>query len=138
METMIARNKKTSGSKSVLSKSNKRDALLYSFARRVKRFMGLHGKFAILVTDNETMRRLNHRFRKKNKPTDVLSFPATWSGHVGEIAISKQIAAANAKKLGHPLEMELKVLVLHGLLHLAGHDHETDDGLMAKKELLLR
>src|SRR5262249_5092369 len=94
------------------------------------------------------MRALNQRFRQKDKSTDVLSFPAAANGagpgrvskntFAGEIAISSRIAAANARKLGHPLAAELKVLLLHGMLHLAGHDHERDNGAMARKEETLR
>lgn len=95
----------------------------------------------MLITSNAKMRRLNRDFRGKDKPTDVLSFPARQNGNVrlaGDIAISKEIARRNAKALGHSLGTELKVLLLHGLLHLAGHDHERDRGEMAALEQKLR
>jgi probable rRNA maturation factor len=87
------------------------------------------------------MRELNRRFRAKDKPTDVLSFPAAdvpGCGIAGDIAISAQIASENARSLGHKAATELKILVLHGLLHLAGFNHETDNGKMARKERKLR
>ena len=80
-------------------------------------------------------RDLNRRFRRKNKPTDVLSFPRP-SG--GDIAISADIARENAARYGHSVAAELKILVLHGLLHLAGYDHESDNGRMARAEARLR
>lgn len=102
---------------------------------------GISGEVNVLVTSSAQMRRLNRNFRGKDKATDVLSFPATHNGKVklaGDIAISKEIARRNAKSLGHSLETELKVLLLHGLLHLAGHDHEKDQGEMAAVEQRLR
>jgi probable rRNA maturation factor len=91
------------------------------------------------------MRALNLRFRGFNKATDVLSFPSQSDGGnhearamAGEVAISADIAAQNAIRLGHPAALEIKVLVLHGILHLAGFDHERDNGEMARKEAKLR
>src|SRR5437868_3783330 len=87
------------------------------------------------------MRRMNREFRGKDKPTDVLSFSAAQNGKskiAGDIAICKEIARSHARALGHSLETELKVLLLHGLLHLAGHDHEKDQGKMAALEQELR
>jgi probable rRNA maturation factor len=89
----------------------------------------------ILIASNTRLRDLNRRFRHKNKPTDVLSFPRP-SG--GDIAISAQIALDNAHHYGHSLADELKILVLHGMLHLAGFDHESDNGRMARAEARLR
>ena len=66
------------------------------------------------------MRELNRRFRRKNDPTDVLSFPSGMPKLAGDIAISAEIAAANADQLGHSLETELKILILHGLLTSGG------------------
>ena len=84
------------------------------------------------------MQALNRRFRQKNKATDVLSFPSPTKGMAGDIAISLEIAASNAEALGHPLATEVKILILHGLLHLAGYDHEIDDGEMRAREAELR
>jgi len=84
------------------------------------------------------MRSLNRRFRGKNKATDVLSFPSQAPGVAGDIAISLEIAARNADALGHDLGTEVKILILHGMLHLAGYDHEIDDGEMQAREASLR
>jgi probable rRNA maturation factor len=81
-----------------------------------------------LITTDTELRRLNRQFRGKSYATDVLSFPPD------EIAISLDRAAAQAKELGHSLEDELHVLMLHGVLHLCGLDHETDSGEMRRAE----
>jgi len=98
----------------------------------------LRGEVSIRVTTDAELRDLNRRFRRKDKPTDVLSFPSGISDFAGDIAISGDIAARNAADLGHSRQTELKILILHGLLHLAGYDHETDQGEMEAKELALR
>jgi probable rRNA maturation factor len=108
------------------------------FTGKAKRAVGLRGELSIRITSDAEMRELNRRFRRKNKPTDVLSFPAEGPELAGDIAISAEIAAANAAKLGHSLDIELKVLILHGLLHLAGYDHESDGGEMLAQETRLR
>jgi probable rRNA maturation factor len=97
----------------------------------------------VLLTSSTEMRRLNRQFRHKDKATDVLSFPSleavrTSPRAAGELAISLDIARENAIRLGHSLAEEVKVLVLHGILHLAGFDHERDNGEMAREELRLR
>ena len=87
------------------------------------------------------MKSLNRQFRRKDKPTDVLSFPAEpgiQSELAGEIAISAEIATRNARTLGHSPAVEIKILVLHGILHLRGYDHECDNGEMARREKQLR
>ena len=118
---------------------------LERFTLRARRAVGLSGRVDILLTSSEAMRALNFRFREKNKTTDVLSFPSQphFSGtdqraFAGEIAISADIARENAAGLGHPAALEVKVLALHGILHLAGLDHERDNGEMARKEASLR
>ncbi len=120
-------------------------ASLGRFVLRARRAARLSGTVNILLTANSEMRSLNLRFRKMNKTTDVLSFPAEQvlakNGKrlfAGEIAISADIARENAAKLGHSPAVEVKVLVLHGILHLAGMDHERDNGEMARKEASLR
>lgn len=113
-------------------------ASLARFASRAKKAAGLRGEVAVLVTGNRELRKLNKGFRKKDKPTDVISFPSEMDGVAGDIAISAEIAQANARTLGHGAAAELKVLILHGMLHLAGFDHEVDDGVMARKEARLR
>ncbi len=84
------------------------------------------------------MRRLNREFRGQDRATDVLSFPAPANGAGGELAICAPLAANNARLLGHSAGKEVQVLILHGLLHLAGYDHERDHGRMARKETKLR
>ncbi len=117
------------------------EAGLARFAARAASSLSLQGAVHIMVTSNREMRSLNRRFRSKDKPTDVLSFPAesfpagSWAG---DIAISAEIASRNARELGHNASQEIKILTLHGVLHLAGYDHENDDGEMARKEAQLR
>jgi probable rRNA maturation factor len=113
---------------------------LAGFALKARRATGLRGVAGVLITGNRSMRRLNSSFRGKNQPTDVLSFPAASSanGFVGDIAISLDIAERNARLLGHSVADEIRILILHGMLHLAGYDHENDEGEMAKKEIVLR
>ena len=111
------------------------EADLTRFARRAQKLAGVPGDVAVLITGNRQVRQLNRRFRRKDKPTDVLSFSREDGG---DIAISAQIATENARRYGHPRAEELKVLILHGMLHLAGYDHETDKGAMAAQESALR
>ena len=94
----------------------------------------------ILVTTSRELQQLNRRFRGKNRSTDVLSFPAVpgIANFAGDVAISAEIAARNAAELGHTAAAEIKILALHGILHLAGYDHERDDGEMARKEDRMR
>ena len=116
-------------------------AALTRFVRRAQRSAQLLGSVDVLLAGNPDLRALNRRFRKKNQPTDVLSFPAgdgPRNGFAGDIAISVDIAKQNAKRLGHTAAEEIKILCLHGLLHLAGFDHERDEGQMARKERSLR
>jgi probable rRNA maturation factor len=110
---------------------------LGQFVARAQRAAGVRGEVDVLVTSSVELRRLNRRFRGKNAATDVLSFPSA-DGKAGDIAVSAEIAASNARRLGHSPGDELKILILHGLLHLAGCDHETDGGAMARKEARLR
>jgi probable rRNA maturation factor len=110
-------------------------AQLQRFARRAQTLARVKGEVDILISSNKRLRDLNRRFRRKDKATDVLSFPRP-SG--GDIAISAQIAFENAQRYGHSLASELKILVLHGMLHLAGYDHESDNGRMARAESRLR
>src|SRR5947209_7453242 len=106
---------------------------LERFAARARRALGLRGEVNVLVARNAELRRLNREFRRKDKPTDVLSFPSAGKGFAGDIAISADIARANARRLGHSATRELQVLTLHGLLHLAGYDHEADSGEMRRE-----
>lgn len=114
------------------------EAALARFASRAKTAVRLRGDVAVLITGDREIQKLNKEFRKKNKPTDVISFPSGVDGVAGDIAISAEIAQANARKLGHDAAAELKILILHGMLHLAGFDHEVDAGEMARREARLR
>jgi probable rRNA maturation factor len=78
------------------------------------------------------MRRYNREFRGKDRTTDVLSFPDGEDGHVGDVVISVPQARRQAGERGHGLARELRVLLVHGWLHLIGHDHETDGGTMMR------
>ncbi|RUM74216.1 MAG: rRNA maturation RNase YbeY [Sulfurovum sp.] len=96
----------------------------------------------LIITDNIHIQELNHSYRDKNAPTDVLSFPmeapfteATVFGlPLGSIVISAEYAEEKAKNYGHTVQDELTLLFIHGLLHLLGYDHETDHGEMRAKE----
>jgi probable rRNA maturation factor len=95
------------------------------------------GAVSIAILPDARVRALNRKYRGKNKGTDVLSFPGT-GDFLGDIAISRGIAQKQAKILGHSLAVEFRVLALHGLLHLLGYDHESDNGRMARAEARLR
>lgn len=117
------------------------EGALRRFAARAMAAAGLGGEVNVLVTDNRELQRLNRRFRNKNTATDVLSFPAEATASkklAGDIAISAEKASLNAGRLGHSPMEEIKILILHGILHLAGYDHERDNGTMARKEAQLR
>lgn len=115
---------------------------LSRFTDRVRKAAGLKGLVDVLLTSNAEMKVLNRRFRGKDKPTDVLSFPVAdddpRKDFGGEIAISAEIAAQNARLLGHSPAEEVKILILHGILHLKGYDHERDRGQMSRRENKLR
>jgi probable rRNA maturation factor len=117
---------------------------LERFVLRARRAVRLRNPVNVLVTSSAELRSFNQRFRGANKSTDVLSFPAAPPTErqarrvAGEVAISADIARQNAGRLGHSVADEVKILVLHGILHLAGFDHERDNGEMARKESQLR
>ena len=91
--------------------------------------------FDCLITDDRELQRLNRTFLEQDYPTDVLSFPSGLSGgFAGEVAISANRAADQAAEFGHSVGEEIKILMLHGVLHLLGMDHEKDRGTMAKEE----
>jgi probable rRNA maturation factor len=99
------------------------------------------GAVTIAILPDHRVRALNRKYRGKDKPTDVLSFPEIGAGpsvFLGDIAISRGIAQKQAKLLGHSLSDEIRVLALHGLLHLLGYDHESDSGRMERVEARLR
>lgn len=116
---------------------------LGGFLVKAKAAVRLRGQVTVLLTSDTAMRNLNRRFRGKNKPTDVLSFPTDGSlpGSIrtaGDLAIGVPTARRQAMQQGHTLSTEIKVLMLHGLLHLAGYNHETDSGQMDRRERQLR
>jgi probable rRNA maturation factor len=113
---------------------------LARFLRRAIAAAGLNGEVGVLLTGDEAIRTLNRKYRRQDKATDVLSFPAADTAHTlaGDLVISLETALRQAQERGHTLEIEIQVLLLHGLLHLAGYDHETDDGAMHRKERRLR
>jgi len=129
-------------------------ALLQRFLVRVNRELGLkHDSSAIRFVTDAEMARLNRNFRKKAGTTDVLSFPAEVrtrpvelrrrvkslrGAFLGDIAISPTVARRNAKRYGRTLTEEMCILMLHGVLHLLGYDHDTDRGEMERVEAVLR
>jgi probable rRNA maturation factor len=128
---------------------------LESFLRRAKNELGLEkASLTVCLVSDAEIARMNQTFRKKKGPTDVLSFPTSArrrpvrlrrgsktiknGEYLGDIAISPATARRYAKKTGRKLSSELQVLILHGLLHLLGYDHETDGGEMDRMERKLR
>ena len=121
------------------------------FLSRVRRELRLNGhEFSVCFVSDSEMARLNQRFRNKRGPTDVLSFPAgersltsftsstSFTSFLGDIAISPAAAQRNARRFSRTLDEELRILILHGVLHLLGYDHKADNGEMERKELRLR
>jgi probable rRNA maturation factor len=114
---------------------------LTRFLRSAQALVGLEGTVDVLLAGDKQLRALNREFRNKDAATDVLSFPAVGvvaREHAGDVAISLETAARQAKEHGHSLREEVRVLLLHGLLHLQGMDHENDRGEMAEREAELR
>jgi len=116
---------------------------LAQFLKQTTLAVRLRGQVSVLLTTDTTQRSLNRRFRGKNKSTDVISFPADGSAPgaekiAGDLSISVPMARRQAAQQGHSLATEIKVLMLHGVLHLAGYDHERDTGEMARRERTLR
>ena len=110
-----------------------------NFAGKALEAIGKHGLSAtIAFVSDKNIHKLNKQFRNVDKATDVLSFPAGEETNLGDIAISVETAAAQAKENGLSFETEIAQLILHGLLHLCGYDHETDNGEMNRLELRLR
>jgi probable rRNA maturation factor len=130
------------------------------FLARVRRELGLgQADVTICLVSDAEIARMNQAFRRKKGPTDVLSFPAVdrrvpvslrqrrtagsrsrskAEAFLGDVAISPATARRNAKRLGRTLPSELQTLILHGVLHLLGYDHETDRGEMDRMEARLR
>ena len=125
------------------------------FLRRVKNELGLdEADLTVCLVSDTEIARMNETYRKKKGPTDVLSFPTVTrrrpvrlrhgsrtvevGANLGDIAISPATARRYAKKYGRKFSSELRVLILHGVLHLLGYDHETDRGEMDRVERKLR
>lgn len=98
------------------------------------------GEVAVALVTDAHMRGLNRTYRRKDRPTDVLSFPSDAPGMLGDIVIARGVAERQAAEQGHRLQTELRILALHGLLHLIGydHDHKEDGGRMGRAEERLR
>ncbi len=120
---------------------------LSGFLKRAQAAAGVEGEVEVLLAGDRTLRRLNREYRGKDKATDVLSFPSygfapaaaeIGDGHGGDLAISLETAKRQAEEQGHSLRDEVRVLLLHGLLHLSGMDHEVDGGEMRAREGELR
>jgi len=109
---------------------------LAGYARRLETDVAAGRAFCCVVTDDREIRLLNRRFRKKDEPTDVLSFPSGSNGNswLGEVVISIDRARQQARDFGHSTDVELRVLMLHGVLHLSGLDHARDHGEMERVE----
>jgi probable rRNA maturation factor len=112
---------------------------LRDFLIEITRRVARGREVVCLIASDRELHQLNREFRGKNYATDVLSFPAEASHNgLGEIAISIDRAAAQAAEHGHSITDELRILMLHGALHLAGFDHEKDAGEMERAELRWR
>jgi probable rRNA maturation factor len=124
-----------------------------AFVSRLRRTLRLgRREFNVCFVDDWAIKRLNAAYRGKARPTDVLSFPwqvtngvspagaaaAEFAGFLGDVVISVETARRNARHEGHSIANEIRWLILHGVLHLLGHDHETDNGEMTALELSLR
>ena len=118
---------------------------LQQFYERVRVELGFAPEsVTIQLISDDTMAQLNQTFRKKHGPTDVLSFPANGdrpsqgAQYIGDIAISPETARRNARRFSRSLPVEMRILILHGMIHLAGFDHDTDRGEMDRFERRLR
>jgi probable rRNA maturation factor len=96
------------------------------------------GHVTVALVADRRIQELNRRFRGKDTATDVLSFPAGEAGMLGDVVIARGVARRQAGGAGHDVPTEIRVLALHGLLHLLGYDHERDGGRMARLEVRLR
>jgi probable rRNA maturation factor len=120
--------------------------VIQNFARKLQREVSRGRHFDCLITGDPELRRLNREYRGKDYPTDVLSFPSAPAASpkggprpsLGDLAISAARARVQAREFGHSTEQEIRILMLHGLLHLMGMDHENDGGRMARAEKRFR
>ena len=114
-------------------------AALRRFAARLRRALRLRpDSFSVALVSDRRSAALNRRYRRRAYPTDVLSFAAEGNGARGDVVISVPTARRNARRYRHSLEEEIKLLMVHGVLHLVGYDHETDRGQMNRREHALR
>ena len=111
-----------------------RRRVVSDFARNLQSRLAGGRSFCCRLTCDDELRTLNRDFLGKDAPTDVLSFPGDGATYLGDLAISADRAAEQAAEHGHSPEQEVCVLMLHGLLHLLGYDHETDRGRMRRVE----
>ena len=110
-----------------------------AFAEKALEAIGNSGSSAtVAFVSDKSIRKLNQQFRGVDKVTDVLSFPAEEPDNLGDVATSVETAAIQANDNGLSFDDEIAQLILHGLLHLSGYDHETDNGEMNRLELRLR
>jgi probable rRNA maturation factor len=107
---------------------------LETFAKILRGRVARGREFHCRITNDAELRQLNGQFRGKDYATDVLSFPSGEEDPIGDIAISLAMARAQAREFGHGVDDELRILILHGVLHLTGLDHETDSGEMRRTE----
>jgi probable rRNA maturation factor len=107
---------------------------LETFAKTLRGRVARGREFHCRITNDAELRQLNGQFRGKDYATDVLSFPSGEEDPIGDIAISLAMARAQAREFGHGVDDELRILILHGVLHLTGLDHETDSGEMRRTE----
>ena len=121
----------------VVSPSTFRAPGLADWLRRVAP-RAAQGDVTVAFVSDRHISRLNGRFRGNERPTDVLSFPSEAPPHLGDVIIARGVAKRQAARAGHSMATELRVLALHGLLHLLGYDHERDSGRMARIERRLR
>ena len=106
-----------------------------AFAKRLQQELAGGRPFTCLIARDAELQRLNREFRGKDYPTDVLSFPSRQTlGFLGDVAISFDHARRQAAEYGHEVGQEIEILMLHGVLHLLGMDHEKDRGRMARAE----
>ncbi len=105
------------------------------FAKKLCSAVSPGRAFTVLITNDKELQRLNAAFLGKDYATDVLSFPFEGPGmELGEIAISAQLARIQSKEFSHTVEQEISILMLHGVLHLQGMDHQADRGKMRRAE----
>ncbi len=107
---------------------------LLELEKKLKEEFSENRDFSVVIVSDKKISQLNETYRGKKGPTDVLSFEAGQDDYLGDIIISAETAERQARQMGHSLEKELKILMIHGFLHLLGYDHERDHGEMRELE----